>query len=652
MDMPCHYPGSPGRGLMKNLNTWQNKAIGAWLVIISIFQLYTATVGIFQPRIQRGIHLLFLLPAAFVLFPAFKKQVHEKIGIFNWILAIISIFPPLYIIYFHERLTERLEFVDDVLTIELVLGSLMIVLLLEAIRRAVVPAMAYLIAGFFVYLYVAPYLSGVFYAKPVVFAEIIEMQYLITDAGIFGSITGVSATFVALFVIFGAFMEATKTGQFFTDLACRIAGKGNGGPAKIAVISSGLFGSISGVAAANVYSTGVFTIPLMKQLGYRRRFAGAVEAAASTGGMLMPPVMGAGAFVMAEITGISYVNIVIAAMLGSLLLYASMVIRVHYTAQKERLSGVEEADMVSYKQILKDSYLLIPMILLVVLLLKGYSPFFAATAAIALVFLVSFFKKETRMTPARIWETLRLSGHNMVMIALACAGAGMVVAIVTHTGLALGIATVITNWSGGQMLPAMLLIMVTSLVMGMGLPCTPAYIIAITIGGPALLAMGADMLSAHLFVYYFAVLAGVTPPVCVPAFCAASIAKSKPLQTGFEAFKLAMAGFLIPYVFVFNPALLMRGTPLEIITVAMGLLVAIIFFAGALSGYFFRPLNIGLQIILFILAGLTTFVCAKPDLLNSPVIRILGILILAGVLFRPFWLRSKASKTIRHESNI
>jgi len=446
-------------------------------------------------------------------------------------------------------------------------------------------------------------------------------------------------------------MEVTKTGQFFTDLACRVAGKGRGGPAKIAVISSGLFGSISGVAAANVYSTGVFTIPLMKQLGYRRRFAGAVEAAASTGGMLMPPVMGAGAFVMAEITGIPYVNIVIAALLGSLLLYASMVVRVHFTAKKEKLSGVKEEDMVPLKQVLMDSYLLIPMVILVVLLLKGYSPFYAANAAIGITFLISFAKKDTRMTPARILETLRLAGHNMIMIALACAGAGMVVAIVTHTGLALGIATVITNWSGGHMVPALLLIMVTSLVMGMGLPCTPAYIIAITIGGPALLAMGADMLPAHLFVYYFAVLAGVTPPVCVPAFCAASIAKSKPLQTGFEAFKLAMAGFLIPYVFVFNQALLMRGTPFEIITVTGMLLVAIIFFAGALSGYFFKPLNLVLQIILFVLAGLTTFLCAKPDLLNSPLARIIGILILAGILFRPLWLKSRTAKEMIHESD-
>lgn len=630
---------------MKEQVGWQGKLIGAWLVTISIFQLYTATVGIYEPRIQRGIHLLFLLPAAFVMFPAFKKKEGHQAGIVDWLLAIVSMFPSLYIIYFHDRLAERLEFVDDVLPIELVLGGMMIVLLLEAVRRAVVPAMSFLIAAFFAYLYLAPHLPGVFYAKALPFAEIVEMQYLITDAGIFGSITGVSATFVALFVIFGAFMEITKTGQFFTDLACRIAGKGRGGPAKIAIISSGLFGSISGVAAANVYSTGVFTIPLMKKLGYRRRFAGAVEAAASTGGMLMPPVMGAGAFVMAEITGISYVQIVIAAMLGAILYYVSLIARVHFTAQKDNLEGLREEDMVSYKQILKDSYLLIPMVCLVAMLLNGYSPFLAANASILLTFLISFVKKDTSMTPARLWRTLLLSGQNMVMIALACAGAGMVVSIVTHTGLALGIATVITNWSGGQMLPAMLLIMVTSLVLGMGLPCTPAYIIAITIGGPALLAMGADMLPAHLFVFYFAILAGITPPVCVPAYCAASIAMSKPLQTGVEAFKLALVGFLIPYVFIFNQALLMNGTPVEIITVTAVLLVAVLFFAGALSGYFIRPLNIILRIALFGLAALTTVLCTLPQLINSWFVQVpVGVLLLA-FLTSPLWRKTSGQKT-------
>ncbi|MCG8620169.1 MAG: TRAP transporter fused permease subunit, partial [Desulfobacterales bacterium] len=392
-----------------------------------------------------------------------------------------------------------------------------------------------------------------------------------------------------------------------------------------------------------VYSTGVFTIPLMKQLGYRKRFAGAVEAAASTGGMLMPPVMGAGAFVMAEITGISYVSIVIAAMLGSLLLYASMVVRVHYTAMRNNLSGVSEEKLVPYKQILRDAYLLLPMILLVVLLLKGYSPFLAANAAIAVTFVISFVKKDTRMTPARIWATLRTSGQNMVMIALACAGAGMVVAIVTHTGLALGIATVITNWSGGQMLPALLLIMVTSLVMGMGLPCTPAYIIAITIGGPALLAMGAEMLSAHLFVYYFAVLAGVTPPVCVPAFCAAAIARSKPLQTGFEAFKLAMAGFLIPYVFVYNPALLMQGSPAAILTVCAGLMLSIFFFAGALSGYFFTRLGLISRLALFLMAAGVTWCCAIPDLVNSAPARLAIVILLALLVIKPIRKRLRAT---------
>jgi TRAP-type uncharacterized transport system fused permease subunit len=308
--------------------------------------------------------------------------------------------------------------------------------------------------------------------------------------------------------------------------------------------------------------------------------------------------------------------------------------------------------MVPLKQVLKDSYLLIPMLMLVILLLKGYSPFLAANAAIGITFLISFVKKETRMTPARIWETLRLAGNNMIMIALACAGAGMVVAIVTHTGLALGIATVITNWSGGHMVPALLLIMVTSLVMGMGLPCTPAYIIAITIGGPALLAMGAEMLSAHLFVYYFAVLAGVTPPVCVPAYCAAAIAKSKPLQTGFEAFKLALAGFLIPYIFVFNQALLMRGTPLEIITVTLILLAAIILFAGALGRYFFRPLNRVFQLLLFALAGAATFLCAKPDLINSSTVRILSFLVLAGILSHYMWIRVRSTKEIKQEVNV
>ena len=619
---------------MRQFKGSQKWIVGGWLVVLSLFQLYTAIFGIFQPRLQRGIHLMFLLPAAFILFPAVKKWASDRVPIYDWILALLALLPPIYLIINNDYLTERLKFVDPVLPIELILGTLNIILLLEAIRRTVVPAMAILIASFIGYMYIAPFLSGVFYSKAPIFSELVEMHYLITDSGIYGAITGVTATFVALFVIFGAVMETTNTGLFFTDLASRLAGKGKGGPAKIAVISSGLFGSISGVAAANVYSTGTFTIPLMKKLGYRRRFAGAVEASASVGGMMMPPVMGAGAFVMSEITGIPYVKIIIAATLGSILYYTSLVFRVHFTALKDGLKGMEEKDLKPLKTILKDTYLLIPMIVLVVILLIGYSPFRAAIYAIGICFLFSFFKKENRMTPGKIWETLRLGGQNMIMIAMACAGAGMVVSIVTHTGLALGIATVITNWSGGHLLPALLLIMVTSLTLGMGLPCTPAYIIAITIGGPALIAMGCGLLPSHMFVYYFAILAGVTPPVCIAAYCGAAIAGAKPLQTGFESLKLALVGFIVPYIFVFNNALLMQGSVVGILTVTTLLVICVILSAGGLSGYLFREMNLAGRGVTLACAIATAVLCTKPDLTSQPLMLAASVasLVVFGIL--------------------
>jgi TRAP transporter 4TM/12TM fusion protein len=615
---------------MRKFKGWKNWLIGGWLVTISIFHLYTAFFGIMQPRFQRGIHLLFLLPIAFILFPATSKSPKDRVTFFDSLFALLAILPPLFLMISDERLTYRLNFIDPVLTIELVLGIINIILLLEAIRRAVVPAMTALIGLFFVYLFFAPHLSGVFYNELVPLAEIIEMQYLMTQEGIYGSITGVSATFVALFVIFGAFMENTRTGEFFTNLACRVAGTSPGGPAKIAVISSGLFGSISGVAAANVYATGTFTIPLMKKMGYKDRFAGAVEAAASTGGMLMPPVMGAGAFVMAEITGISYLKIIIAAALGAILYYISIGMRVHFTAVRDNLSGLSKDQVLSVKDLIKDAYLLIPLVGLVYMLLTGYSPFMAAAIAILISFVISFFKKETMMTPGRLWSTFKLAGRNMIMIALACAGAGMVVSIVTTTGLGLGIAAVITNWSGGILFPALLLIMATSIILGMGLPCTPAYIIAITIGGPALQAMGCDLLASHLFVFYFAILASVTPPVCIAAYCGAAIAGSEPLRTGWEALKLALVGFMIPYIFIYNPALLMQGTVIEIITVFLLLLIATYFLASGLSNYFLQKLKYWQRILIISIGIFLVFINIIPSIYDTV---LAGIFVIAALIF-------------------
>ncbi|PKL21153.1 MAG: C4-dicarboxylate ABC transporter permease [Spirochaetae bacterium HGW-Spirochaetae-4] len=588
---------------MREIKGWMKWLVSICLVGVALFHLYTAIFGVFQPRIQRGIHLMVLLPMAFLLYPATKKSPKDRPSIFDMVFALISVVPPIYLMFMNDALNMRLEMFDPVSPLQTLLGWINIILIIEAVRRTVVPAMAILIGIFFVYIFTAPWLGGIFYSKPLALGRIAEMNYLVTSDGIYGSIVGVTATFVAVFVIFGAFMQNTKTGEYFTNLAVSLAGKSAGGPAKIAVISSGLFGSISGVAAANVYATGVFTIPLMKRLGYRAQFAGAVESAASTGGLLMPPIMGAGAFVMSEITGIAYVHIIKAALLGAIFYYLSILIRVHFVAKKEGLVGMDKDEVISRKQILKDSYQLIPLIVLVILLVVGYSPFIAAVYGILATFLLTFLNRETMMTPAKLWNTFELSGKNLIMLGVSCAGAGMVISIVTNTGLALGIASVIQSWSGGVLLPALLLIMITSILMGMGMPCTPAYIVAVTIGGPALQAMGIDVLTAHLFVFYFAILAEITPPVSIASYCGAAIAGSDPLKTGFEAMRMAIVGFIIPYIFVFNPALMLNGSALEVITLIIIVMYAVVTLASAFRGYLHRILNKGERALMGLLAA-------------------------------------------------
>jgi TRAP transporter 4TM/12TM fusion protein len=570
--------------------------IAVWSALIAVFYLYTALFGIFQPRIQRGVHLLFLLPMAFILFPATKKSPADRPTFLDVVLAVASLAPALYVMFVNEELNMRMTMVDEVKTVEVVLGALNIVLIIEAIRRVVVPAMAILVALFFAYVYLAPHLSGIFYARPMPLDRLVETNYLVTDVGIYGSITGITATFVAIFVIFGSFMEGTKTGAFFTNFASKAAGRGPGGPAKIAVVSSGLFGSISGVASANVYATGTFTIPLMKKLGYRPQFAGAVEAAASTGGLIMPPIMGAGAFVMAEITNIPYATIALAAAISAVLYYVSIGLRIHFIALKDKLKPMDESEMLSWKQIARDSYLLLPLVVLIALLIIGYSPFGACTASIAATFLLSFLRRETMLTPKKLFKVFESSGYNCIMLGVCCAGAGMVVSIVTYTGLALGIATAISSFSGGILLPALILIMITAIILGMGLPCTPAYIIAATIGAPAMYALGIAPLPAHLFVFYFAILAEITPPVCLASYCGAAIAGSKPLATGWEASLLGIMGYIIPYIFVYNQALLLQGPAYAVIATTLLLVVIVGLTASTITGFLFKPIKLPLRI--------------------------------------------------------
>lgn len=570
---------------MRQLKGWEQYLITIFAVSAAIFHLYTAATGVLASRYQRGFHLFFLIPLAFLLFPATKKSPQDRIPLQDWLLAILSAVPSLFVIIEAPRLEGRWEFVTPILDSELAIGILLVIMLLEAVRRAVAPAMAGLALAAVLYLLFGHFLPGILYHRPYSLREAIEICYLVVDDGIYGSFTGISAVFVALFVIFGAFIYEMGLGQYFIDLAVRVAGKSTGGPAKIAVISSACFGTLSGSAAANVFATGTFTIPMMKRIGYRPQFAGSVEAAASTGGQLMPPIMGAGAFLMAEITHIPYLSICIAAALPAVLYFFSVGMMVHLEALKYKLKGLGEIDAPSLSTLLKDSYLILPVAGLLVLMIKGYSPFRAAFVATLISVAISFLNRKTWMTPRKIVSALERGAKDMIMIAGACSCAGLITSVLMNTGLGLKFSTLVISSSQGIFLIAALLIMISSLILGMGLPTTAAYVLAVAAGGPALIKMGGELLSVHLFVFYFAILACVTPPVALAAYAGAAIAKTDPLKTGFEASKLVLAGYLIPYMMLYNPGLMLRGSWSEILLSFALAIFTIIFLAMAVEGY-------------------------------------------------------------------
>ena len=570
---------------MRQLKGWEQYLITIFAVSAAIFHLYTAATGVLASRYQRGFHLFFLIPLAFLLFPATKKSPQDRIPLQDWLLAILSAVPSLFVIIEAPRLEGRWEFVTPILDSELAIGILLVIMLLEAVRRAVAPAMAGLALAAVLYLLFGHFLPGILYHRPYSLREAIEICYLVVDDGIYGSFTGISAVFVALFVIFGAFIYEMGLGQYFINLAVRVAGKSTGGPAKIAVISSACFGTLSGSAAANVFATGTFTIPMMKRIGYRPQFAGSVEAAASTGGQLMPPIMGAGAFLMAEITHIPYLSICIAAALPAVLYFFSVGMMVHLEALKYKLKGLGEIDAPSLSTLLKDSYLILPVAGLLVLMIKGYSPFRAAFVATLISVAISFLKRKTWMTPRKIVSALERGAKDMIMIAGACSCAGLITSVLMNTGLGLKFSTLVISSSQGIFLIAALLIMISSLILGMGLPTTAAYVLAVAAGGPALIKMGGELLSVHLFVFYFAILACVTPPVALAAYAGAAIAKTDPLKTGFEASKLVLAGYLIPYMMLYNPGLMLRGSWSEILLSFALAIFTIIFLAMAVEGY-------------------------------------------------------------------
>jgi len=470
-------------------------------------------------------------------------------------------------------------------TADLVFGSIVILVTLEATRRVLGPALSMIGAVSLAYALFGDHIPGEWGHRGVFLDELVEYQFLTTE-GLFSIPLGASANFIFLFILFGAFLVSSGTGDFFIKFANSLAGHLRGGPAKVAVLSSAAFGTISGSAVANVVSTGSFTIPLMKKIGYRPVFAGAVESVASTGGQIMPPVMGAGAFIMADMLGISYLRVCMAAAIPAVLYFFALLYMVHMEALRQGLRGLPRAELPRLGRVLKEGgYLLLPAPFLVILLVLGYSPMKAGFWSIVAVLLVSSLKRASRMSPRQILETLERGARGSLEVLTACATAGIVIGVVTQTGLGLKFSSLVIQAAGGQLLLALIFVMVTSLILGMGLTTSAAYILTVILGGPVLTKLGVDPLAAHMFVFYYACLSTITPPVALAAFAGAGIAGSPPFRTGFEAMRLALVAYVVPFIFVFHPALIWKGELATILQAGVTAMIGCAALGSGMMGY-------------------------------------------------------------------
>ena len=571
------------------LSGWQAKIVAAIAILMSCFHFYTSGFGLLLAQKQGAVHLAFTLCLVFLLYPfSTKASKANKIPFYDFILATLGIISSMYLVLCYDELITRAGLPNST---DLLMGFIMIIVLLEATRRISNPILPCLAIVALLYCYFGRSMPSLIMHRGFSVARIINHMYLGTE-GIFGAPIEVSSTFVFMFILFGAVLEKTGLGKFIIDLSLALAGWSTGGPAKVAVVSSGLMGTVSGSSVANVCTTGMFTIPLMKSVGYEPHFAAAVEAVASTGGQIMPPVMGAAAFIMAQILGVPYMDVVIAAIIPAFLYYFAVMIQVHFEATRLGLKGIPFSQLPPLWPLIKaKGFLLIPLLAIIYFLLAGYTPLKAAFNGIIVSFVLSWLNKETRLTLPRICEAFETGARGAIGVACACGTVGIIVGMGTLTGLALRIATAVVALAGGSKILTLFFTMVASLLLGMGLPTTANFIVTSTMAAPALLLLGVPAEAAYMFVFYFGIAADLTPPVALAAYAGAGIAGSDPMKTGITAFKLALAGFIVPYVYAYNPMLLfIEAEPFPLIQAVLTSMIGVCLLAMCTVGYFKAPI--------------------------------------------------------------
>lgn len=608
-------------------------------IAFSLFHLW----AIYNPLptlIMRSVHLMFALGLVFLIYPTFKKQDRTKIPVYDWIFFALSLasFGYLFIEY-DAIMTERGGIPN---TMDIVMAILTVLLVLEGARRVtglILPilALVFLAYPFFSHF---EFLPRIMMTRQFDLGDIFGQIYTKTE-GLFSTAIGASVQYIFVFILFGAFLGRSGMGQFFNDLSLALAGHRQGGPAKVAVISSAFMGSINGSAVANVVGTGAFTIPLMKKIGYEKNFAGAVEASSSIGGQILPPVMGASAFIMAETTGISYGTIALAAAIPALLFFLGSLAQVHFRAGRSNLKGIPKPDLPRVKEVLKEGgHLVIPIIALVWLLGAGVPVANTAFFTILITIAVSWLRKNTRMGVKDILLALEDGTKQSLSTIVACGVVGIIIAAVNLTSFGSTLTAAITQVGAGSLFLTLFLTMVASIILGMGLPSIPAYIITATMAAPALAEFGMPVLVAHLFVFYFGIFANITPPVALASFAAAGLSGGNAMTTSIISVRLAIAGFMVPYLFAYQPALLMVDTsnvatnatefPMApigtIVTVAVIAVIGVIALSAAIEGYFKTHLNVLERIIL----GAAALGMIIPETVST-IIGSIVVVILVGI---------------------
>lgn len=622
---------------MADLKSYKLRMVTFIAVAMMGFHLYTGAFGLLESYLQRSIHLLFVFMLAYWAFPTkrqsrFSNLVDITFGIMA-VLTIVYIF--LNYGYFAE---ERFPFATTVTLVEKIFAFGFLFMLFEACRRQMGLILPIIALIFISYLFAGPYLPGILQHAGYSVDSLVDIAYLSTT-GTFSLPLGVSSSYIVLFILFGSLMKASGLGDFLMNVAIGLAGRSPGGPAKIAVVSSGLMGMISGSPVANVVTTGSFTIPLMKRIGYAPHYAGAVEAVASTGGMIMPPIMGVLAFLLAEYTRIPYIQVCKYSFLVAAMYYFGIYCMVHFEARKIGLRGMSTEELPDVRKILKNKFLLIiPIVVLIGLLVLGYTAMFSVVYSILSIFVVTSFKKETRIGPAKLVAAFEDAAKASVMVALACAIGGLIGGTAGISGLALRLSNSLVIISGDQIVILLILIACVSLLLGMGLPGVVAYIVQVPIIVPALVQMGVPLFAAHLFIVYFATLSNITPPVGLALYAAIGIAQSNLMRTGINAVMIGSVAFILPFMFVFSPELLLMGdSVIAIILATITAIIGVFMLAVGLEGFWMSRLMI-VERVMSITAALLLI---KPGVITD----LLGILLISGVGVRQLVVaRKKDSK--------